>query len=124
MWDLLAAGQPYLEVSAHHYTTENLTSARHTNELEWQPEVTLNLDYRQMGLGGASCGPATRPEYVLYTASTRFQVRLRGLDGKVPPEDLARQRPPEVLAKREGPRGPSCLSGENAAKRRGKPRGC
>ncbi|MHB1317118.1 MAG: beta-galactosidase, LacZ type [Anaerolineae bacterium] len=91
---LLAAGQPYLEVGAHHYTTENLTRALHTNELEWEPEVTLNLDYRQMGLGGASCGPATRQEYVLNIAPTRFQVRLRGLDGQTPPEELARQIPP------------------------------
>lgn len=91
---LLAAGRPYLEVSAHHYTTENLTRAMHTNELDWEPEVTLNLDYRQMGLGGASCGPATRPEYVLPIAPTRFQVRLRGLDGQESPEELARQLPP------------------------------
>jgi hypothetical protein len=88
---LFAAGHPYLEVSAHHYTTENLSKAQHTNELEWLPEVTLNLDYRQMGLGGASCGPATRPEYWLPVEPTRFQVRLRGLDGSEPPEVLARQ---------------------------------
>ena len=62
---LLAVGMPYLEVSAHHYTTADLTQARHLHELHWRPEITLNLDYRQMGLGGASCGPATRPEYVL-----------------------------------------------------------
>jgi beta-galactosidase len=88
---LFAAGHPYLEVSAHHYSTENLTKAQHTNELEWQPEVTLNLDYRQMGLGGASCGPATRPEYWLPVEPTQFQVRLRGLDGSEPPEVLGRQ---------------------------------
>jgi beta-galactosidase/beta-glucuronidase len=93
---LLATGQPYLEVSAHHYSTENLSQAGHTTELDWQPEVTLNLDYRQMGLGGASCGPATRPEYVLPIALTRFQVRLRGLDGREPPDELARQAAPEA----------------------------
>lgn len=93
---LMAVGAPYLEVSAHHYTTENLTQAQHTNELEWQPEVTLNLDYRQMGLGGASCGPGTRPEYLLLTVPTHFQVRLRALNADDAPEELARQALPQA----------------------------
>ena len=93
---LMAVGAPYLEVSAHHYTTENLTQAQHTNELEWQPQVTLNLDYRQMGLGGASCGPGTRPEYLLLTAPTHFQVRLRALNADEAPEELARQALPQA----------------------------
>ncbi len=88
---LLAVGQPLLEVSAHHYTTENLTAAEHTNELEWQPEVTLNLDYGQSGLGGASCGPGTRREYLLPLAPTGFVVRLRPLGAGDAPEVLARQ---------------------------------
>lgn len=88
---LLAVGQPLLEVSAHHYTTENLTAAQHTNELEWQPEVTLNLDYGQTGLGGASCGPGTRPEYLLRLAPMEFAVRLRALAAGDAPEALARQ---------------------------------
>ncbi len=88
---LLAVAQPLMELSAHHYTTENLTAAQHTNELEWQPEVTLNLDYGQTGLGGASCGPGTRPEYLLRLAAMRFSVRLRPLGRGDTPEALARQ---------------------------------
>jgi len=74
---LMALGAPLLEVSAHHYTTENLTQARHWHELERVDEVILNLDHRQSGLGGASCGPATRPEYLVPAVYTEFRVVLR-----------------------------------------------
>jgi beta-galactosidase len=87
---LLAVAEP----SAHHYSTENLTAAQHLNELEWLPEVTLNLDYRQCGLGGASCGPGTRPEYLLPALPMTFRVRLRGLAAGDDPAMLARQELP------------------------------
>ncbi|NLT74488.1 MAG: DUF4981 domain-containing protein [Chloroflexi bacterium] len=93
---LLAVGAPYLEVSAHHYTAANLTAAQHTNELVWQPSVTLNLDYRQSGLGGASCGPGTRPEYLLPAQETHFRVRLKGVDGECAADELARLAVPEA----------------------------
>jgi hypothetical protein len=73
---LLAVGSRPIEVSAHHYTTEDLTEARHTYELTRRDEITLNLDYRQAGLGSASCGPGTRDEYLLQPEPVRYSVRL------------------------------------------------
>ncbi len=93
---LLAVGLPLMEVSAHHYTTENLTAAEHTHELEWQPQVMLNLDYGQTGLGGASCGPGTRPEYLLRLTPMDLSVRLRPLGAGDAPEALARQTLDEI----------------------------
>lgn len=78
-WGLLVVGRPTLNVSAHHYTTEDLTNARHTYELKHRPEITLNLDYAQSGLGGASCGPGTLPKYLLYPEEVHFSLRLRPL---------------------------------------------
>ena len=66
-----------LEVSAHHFTTEDLTQARHTYELQRREEITLNLDYRQSGLGGASCGPGTLPQYLIQPQPVAYRVRLR-----------------------------------------------
>jgi len=66
-----------LEVSAHHFTTEDLTQARHTYELQRREEITLNLDYRQSGLGGASCGPGTLPQYLIEPKPVAYRVRLR-----------------------------------------------
>jgi hypothetical protein len=66
-----------LEVSAHHYTAEDLTDARHTCELKRREEITLNLDYGQSGLGGASCGPGRLDKYQLKPHEVRYSVRLR-----------------------------------------------
>lgn len=74
---LLAVGMPLMEVSAHHYTTEDLTQARHTYELVRREEITLNLDYAQSGLGSASCGPGRLEKYQLKPEEVRYRVRLR-----------------------------------------------
>jgi len=76
---LLAVAQPLLEVSAHHYSTWDLTTAKHLCELVRRERITLNLDWRQSGLGGASCGPATLPQYLIPAEPVRFAVRLRPL---------------------------------------------
>lgn len=78
---LLAMGQPTIETSAHHYSTENLAQADHTYALNWEETITWKLDYAQAGLGGGSCGPATRPEYMLPPDPVRFAVRLRPVTG-------------------------------------------
>jgi beta-galactosidase/beta-glucuronidase len=69
--------RPLLEVSAHHFTAGDLAKARHTYELERREEITLNLDYRQSGLGGASCGPGTLPQYLIEPEEIHFSLRLR-----------------------------------------------
>ena len=74
---LLASGDRWLEVSAHHYTTEDLTQAKHTYELKRRDDITLNLDYGQSGLGSASCGPGRLEKYQLKPEEVRYSVRLR-----------------------------------------------
>ena len=90
---LLAVGRrPLLEVSAHHYTTQDLAEAKHTCELVRRPEITLNLDHRQSGLGSESCGPGTLPQYLIQPEETRFVVRLRPLSARLPsPMALSKQ---------------------------------
>ncbi len=46
-------------------TAADLFAARHTSDLEARPEVVLSLDHAQRGLGTASCGPDTLPQYRL-----------------------------------------------------------
>jgi beta-galactosidase/evolved beta-galactosidase subunit alpha len=74
---LLAVGMPQLEVSAHRFTTEDLTQSTHTYELIERDEITLNLDYAQSGLGNGSCGPGVLPQYLLQPREVRFSLRLR-----------------------------------------------
>ena len=64
-----AASEPMF-VQALHYTWEDLDFARHRAgqkrfraPLVARPEVYLNLDVRQVGLGGGSCGPAPMFKY-------------------------------------------------------------
>jgi beta-galactosidase len=76
---LLATGDPWLNVSAHHFTERDLEQARHTSELKRRDEITLNLDYAQSGLGSAACGPGRLEKYQLKAEEVRFSVRLRPL---------------------------------------------
>jgi beta-galactosidase len=63
---LLVVGQPLLYVSAWPFTMEDLEKARHINELPRRENITLNIDYKQMGVGGDnSWGARTHPEYRL-----------------------------------------------------------
>ncbi len=78
---LLAVGMPLLQVSAHHYSTADLTRARHTCELTRREEIYLHLDAAQCGLGGNSCGPMTLPQYLVQPVETHVRVRLRPLSG-------------------------------------------
>ncbi|MFL7794750.1 MAG: glycoside hydrolase family 2 TIM barrel-domain containing protein [Anaerolineae bacterium] len=66
-----------IEVSVHHFRTADLASVQHTYELERRDDITLNLDYRQTGLGGASCGPPTLARYIVMPEPVNYAVRLR-----------------------------------------------
>jgi hypothetical protein len=81
-------------ISAHHYTPEDLTAARHTYDLKPRPEITLNVDYAQSGLGSASCGPGRLAQYQLDAVERRFRVRLRPFSRKeIEPAVLGRRLP-------------------------------
>ncbi len=89
---LLAVGRPHLEASVSHYPADDLYRAFHTNELIRRDEVILNLDYMQCGLGGASCGPGTLPQYLVQPGTFKFTVRLRPyVAAEEDPAHLSRQ---------------------------------
>ena len=73
---LFASGVP--NFSAHRFTPEDFTLARHTVDLVPRDEIFLHLDYRHQGLGSNSCGPGPLPQYELHPDEFRFAVRLRG----------------------------------------------
>jgi len=88
---LLAVGMPLLEVSAHHYATGDFEKARHTFELKRRKDITLNLDYRQSGLGGGSCGPDTLPKYLVKPEPIHFSVRIRPISKEMSAMKLSKQ---------------------------------
>jgi hypothetical protein len=92
---LLVVGKPYLEASISHFTAADLYRAYHTYELIRQAETILNLDYKQCGLGGASCGPGPLSQYLVQPGQFAFTVRLRpSVAGKESPAELVRQTLP------------------------------
>ncbi len=74
---LVVEGQPTIGFTASHFTPADLYAARHTSDLEPRAEVILSLDHAQRGLGTASCGPDTRPQYQLNERVYRFSYVLR-----------------------------------------------
>ncbi|WP_257347120.1 beta-galactosidase subunit alpha [Pseudalkalibacillus decolorationis] len=74
---LLAVGMPHLDFSAHLHTMDDLETANHTCDLVQRDFITLNLDYRQNGLGSGSCGPRQLPSYELRPDEFDFTIRLK-----------------------------------------------
>jgi beta-galactosidase len=72
-------GLPTIGFGASHFTAADLTAARHTNELRPRREVLLSLDHAQRGLGTASCGPDTTPDYRLGTGRYSWTWTLRDI---------------------------------------------
>jgi len=63
--------------SIYPYTDENITEAKHTNELQKMDFYTLNIDYAQAGLGTATCGPGVRDAYLLKAEPINFTLHLQ-----------------------------------------------
>jgi len=75
---LLVVGMPLLSVSAWPYTMEDLERARHINELPRRDTITVNIDYKQMGVGGDDgWGARPHPEYRLPCKPYSYSFRLQ-----------------------------------------------
>lgn len=66
-----------VEASATHYPAELLTPAFHTFDIAPEKNTYLCLDAKQRGLGGASCGPDTLPEYLVGDEHYEMKYRLK-----------------------------------------------
>lgn len=79
---LMAVGVPLLEVNALHYTPWDLDSVDHPYKLTRNDDITLRLNYHQMGVGGDnSWGARPHPEFTLYANKTySYSYRLLPID--------------------------------------------
>jgi beta-galactosidase len=71
-------GQPS-QVSATHFRAADLAAASHDVDLVPRPETILHLDAAHRGLGTASCGPDTLPQYLVGPGTYRWSWTLRDL---------------------------------------------
>ncbi len=68
------------DFSASHYAEGDLARASHTNQLEPRAEVILDLDCAHRGLGTATCGPDTRPEYRTRSGTLKMALRWSSVE--------------------------------------------
>jgi beta-galactosidase len=75
---LLFEGRPFLSVNAMHFKHEDLQPVRHTYELSRRKPVFLNIDYRQIGVGGDnSWGALPHPPYQLPARAYSYSFHMR-----------------------------------------------
>ncbi len=63
-------------VNAQHFTANMLREANHDYELEPLKETVLNLDFKHLSCGSASCGPISLDKYRLLDKTFDFTFRL------------------------------------------------
>ena len=68
------------QVSATHFRAADLAAATHDVELTPRPETVIHLDAAHRGLGTASCGPDTLPEYLVGPGEYRWSWSLHPLE--------------------------------------------
>lgn len=67
--------QPF-EINVSEYTTHALTEAMHTDELVKADTIQVRVDYKDSGIGSASCGPQLLEEYRLDEKKIDFTFRI------------------------------------------------
>jgi beta-galactosidase len=65
------------EFSVSHLTADDLFKAVHSSELKLRPEVIINIDLHQRGLGSLSCGPDTLDCYKLQPSEYEFNYTIK-----------------------------------------------
>ncbi|MBT3386000.1 MAG: DUF4981 domain-containing protein [Prolixibacteraceae bacterium] len=105
---LFFSGMPLLEVSAHHNIMEDFESDertdgrqiegipvvnRHTTDVKPRDLTSVNIDYKQMGLGGDnSWGARTHNEYRLSERKYNYSFRMRTISNSNKPAELAKMK--------------------------------
>ena len=84
---LLATGMPLLSWSALSYTMEdlsqNIRGSKHTYDLEKKDFISVNLDFKQMGVGGDnSWGAWPHPQYRLPSQDYSYEFKLSPIRSK------------------------------------------
>ena len=62
---------------ASHYSSAQLTDAKHDYELVPCPETYVNVDYKQSGIGSNSCGPELHEDYRLNERHFEFEFTVK-----------------------------------------------
>ena len=96
---LIAIGEPLINASAWPYSMTDLEKAEHINELPTRETITVNIDYKQTGVGSDdSWGARPHKEYTLWAdRAYKWQVRLKPVKNIKKADDLITQELPKSL---------------------------
>lgn len=82
---LLVVGSPTLSVSARHFTKDDMERAAYTFQMQPHPQIFLNLDWKQMGVGGIDSWSSNALPMVPYTIPSdreyTYKYRLSPIEG-------------------------------------------
>ena len=78
---LLVVPRNPLNVSAWHFTAENLHAAQHCNELQRSDDITLNIDAQLLGLGSNSWGSEVLDSWRVWLNTFNYGFTLLPLEG-------------------------------------------
>ena len=73
-------GSDKFAFSYHDISLEQLTNARHKNEMTKSDKNYLYIDYKMRGLGSHSCGPEPEEKYELHPHKFAFTFAIKGCD--------------------------------------------
>lgn len=66
-----------LNFTTLHYTDQDLAKAEHLYQLKPRKETVLSIDYEQLGIGNASCGPISLPQYYIPFSPATISFTIR-----------------------------------------------
>jgi beta-galactosidase len=95
---LMAIGNPLLSVNAQNYTIEDFDAyekneTKHTIDVKPRKLVTLNLDFKQMGVGGDdSWGSTPMPQFIIKPRFYSYSFILRPFSNVTDLIELSKKR--------------------------------
>lgn len=70
-----------LNISAHNYTLENLTEAKHTPDIKHADYITLNIDHKTSAVGGSSFRYDYAEEFLLTDKAYNYTFWIKPIEG-------------------------------------------
>jgi beta-galactosidase len=94
---VMFTGDPYFSFSALPYTMDELdytvSGNKHTADLQKNDFIDVNIDYRQMGVGGNdSWGARPLQKYTLYSQPYEYSFKMSPLTRIITPERKSKER--------------------------------
>ena len=67
----------HFNFSIYQYSDENLSVAERINQMELADYWTVDVDYKQAGVGTATCGPGVLSKYLIKNDNYEYTIRMR-----------------------------------------------